>query len=63
MVSMNAPEVPWHAAFPSPNRQEPETITRGELLKMMKEDESVAGKDYLLVDLRGTDHQVGYSLE
>lgn len=63
MASMNAPEVPWHAAFPSPKRQEPETMTRGEVLKMMKDDGSVAGKDYLLVDLRRTDHQVCYSLE
>jgi hypothetical protein len=38
-------------------------MTRGEVLKMMKEDESVAGKDYLLVDLRRTDHQVCYSLK
>ncbi|OPB44515.1 arsenate reductase Arc2 [Trichoderma guizhouense] len=59
MASMNAPEVPWHAAFPSPKRQEPETMTRGEVLKMMKDDGSVAGKDYLLVDLRRTDHQGG----
>lgn len=63
MASVNAPEVPWHAAFPSPKRQEPETMTRAEVLKMMKEDESVAGKDQLLVDLRRTDHQVCYGLE
>lgn len=58
MTSMNIIELPWHAAFPSPRKQEPGAMTRGEVLKMMKDSGSEAGKDYLLVDLRRTDHQV-----
>ncbi|EHK18290.1 uncharacterized protein TRIVIDRAFT_47227 [Trichoderma virens Gv29-8] len=56
---MDTPEAPWHAAFPAPRKQEPGTMTRGEVLKMMRDGGSVAGKDYLLVDLRRTDHQGG----
>ncbi|PTB37390.1 uncharacterized protein TrAFT101_011115 [Trichoderma asperellum] len=59
MTSMNIIELPWHAAFPSPRKQEPGAMTRGEVLKMMKDSGSEAGKDYLLVDLRRTDHQGG----
>lgn len=55
---MDIIEVPWHAAFPSPKKQEPGAMTCGEVLKMMKDSGSEAGKDYLLVDLRRTDHQV-----
>ncbi|KAL7942071.1 Rhodanese-like domain-containing protein [Trichoderma barbatum] len=58
-VAMDAPETPWHTAFPAPRKQEPGTMTRREVLKMMNDRESVAGKDYLLVDLRRTDHQGG----
>lgn len=59
---MDTPEAPWHAAFPAPRKQEPGTITLGEVLKMIRDGESVARKDYLLVDLRRADHQVCLSL-
>ena len=46
---------PWYAAYPAPKSQ-PAGMTREAVLGMMKD--SVAGKDYVLVDLRRADHDV-----
>ncbi|KAJ9130440.1 hypothetical protein NKR23_g12202 [Pleurostoma richardsiae] len=56
-----APEAlaPWYAAYPAPRNSQPAAITREKLLKMIKGSESVAGKDFILVDLRRTDYQGG----
>ena len=55
-----APETPapWHAAYPRPSNPKPDAITREEVLNMMKSGE-VAGRDFILVDLRRTDHEAG----
>ena len=48
---------PWHAAYPTPKNRIPAIITRQEILSMLR----AAGKpqkDFILVDLRRTDHEV-----
>ncbi|KAK0725345.1 Rhodanese-like domain-containing protein [Lasiosphaeris hirsuta] len=47
---------PWHAAYPAP-KSPPKGMSREAVLEMMKE--AVAGKDYVLVDLRRADHEGG----
>ena len=49
---------PWHAAFPPPRNENPGSISREELLQRFKSGEQ-AGVDFLLVDLRRLDHEVG----
>lgn len=55
-----APETPapWHAAYSAPSNPKPDAITREEVLNMMKSGE-VARRDFILVDLRRTDHEAG----
>lgn len=55
-----APETPapWHAAYPAPSNPKPDAVTREEVLNMMKSGE-VAGRGFILVDLRRTDHEAG----
>ncbi|CAG8932818.1 unnamed protein product [Penicillium salamii] len=50
-------EAPWHAAFPAP-KSAPSSISREELLQWMQEGKQ-AGKDFVLVDVRRTDHEGG----
>lgn len=49
---------PWYAAYPTPRNAQPGSLTREELLKMMKASNRVAGRDFVLVDLRRNDHEV-----
>ena len=49
-------EKPWHAAYPAP-KTTAAVITRESLLSWMLEGK-VAGKDFVLVDLRRTDFEV-----
>jgi hypothetical protein len=51
--------VPWHTAYPAPDC-EPTAISREDVLEMLKanDDEAGSGKDFVLVDLRRTDHEV-----
>jgi arsenical-resistance protein 2 len=49
---------PWHAAYPSPLCKTPAAMTRQEVLNMIKDSKNIAGKNYVLVDLRRTDHEV-----
>jgi hypothetical protein len=49
-------EKPWHAAYPAP-KTTAAVITRETLLSWMLEGK-VAGKDFVLVDLRRTDFEV-----
>lgn len=49
--------VPWHAKYPAPEHQ-PGSLTREQLLELMKQVGDVAGADFLLVDLRRNDHEV-----
>jgi arsenical-resistance protein 2 len=52
---------PWHAAYPAPERQ-PGSLTREEVLKLIKEVSSVAKQDFVLIDLRRNDHEVSLAL-
>ena len=56
-----ASTAPWHAAYPAPEHQ-PGTLTREEVLKLMKEVSSVAKQDFVLIDLRRNDHEVSLAL-
>jgi hypothetical protein len=47
---------PWHAAYPA-SRNAASWVTRQTLLSWMKKGK-VAGKDFVLVDLRRTDFEV-----
>ncbi|EEU40605.1 uncharacterized protein NECHADRAFT_19682, partial [Fusarium vanettenii 77-13-4] len=49
---------PWHAKYPAPEHQ-PGSLTREQLLELMKQVGDVAGADFLLVDLRRNDHEGG----
>lgn len=53
------PPPPWHAAYPSPRTTNPQTITRATLLEKLRAGQR-PGVDFLLVDLRRTDHEVRY---
>lgn len=54
---------PWHAAYPTPSDRQPGSITRDAVLELMKNESSIAGKDFVLVDLRRVDHEVSYGTE
>ena len=56
-VNNNTTPPPWHESFPSPRNTEPSAITREELLSLFRNDQQ-PGRDFLLVDLRRTDHEV-----
>jgi hypothetical protein len=48
---------PWYSAYPSPRNVTPKHVTRAELLQRMQMGQK-SGRDFLLIDLRGTDHEV-----
>lgn len=48
---------PWHAAYPAPRNSQPAGLGREKVLAMLKA-ESSSPRDFLLVDLRRTDHEV-----
>lgn len=56
---MSAAETPapWHTAFPAPTNQTPTTISREEVLGLIKQAQSK--KEFLLVDVRRNDHEGG----
>ncbi|KAI9892620.1 MAG: hypothetical protein M1814_001313 [Vezdaea aestivalis] len=56
-VSEQVVEKPWHAIYPAP-KTTAAVITRESLLSWMLEGK-VAGKDFVLVDLRRTDFEGG----
>lgn len=47
---------PWYAAYPPP-KSDPASIRRTELLQWFHEGQK-PGKDFMLIDLRRTDHEV-----
>lgn len=61
MASSTAPaktrEVPWHAAYPAVRALDLPSITCAELLQWYKEGKR-PGSEFVLVDLRRTDHEV-----
>jgi len=56
-MAEGAKEVPWHTAFPAPSKETPDTITAQQLLQGIRAGKR-PGIDFLLVDLRRTDHEV-----
>ena len=51
-------EVPWHAAYPPPRKAEVSSVSQTELLQMFRDGQK-PGRDFILVDLRRSDHEVG----
>lgn len=51
----------WYEAYPEPRNQQPGAITREDLLAKLQQGQK-PGVDFLLVDLRRTDHEVGFIL-
>ncbi len=47
---------PWHARYPEP-KLEAGGITREQVLALLRDSDNVAGKDFVLVDLRRNDHK------
>ena len=58
MASGQSAAAPWHAAYPTPRKTEPSTMSRDELLSLMKKSNGSATTDFLLIDLRRTDNEV-----
>ncbi|CAJ2509035.1 Uu.00g140610.m01.CDS01 [Anthostomella pinea] len=52
---MAAQEPPWYAAYPSPRTTEPASVSREEVLNMLRAGK--IGQDVVLVDLRRNDHE------
>ncbi|KAH6604035.1 hypothetical protein Trco_007481 [Trichoderma cornu-damae] len=60
MASSNQVAVaPWHSVYPPPRDAALKSITREAVLQMMRDGESVAAKDFLLIDLRRIDYEGG----
>jgi arsenical-resistance protein 2 len=50
-------ETPWHAAFPAP-KIAAASISRDDILQWLQGQEHVAGRDFVLVDVRRADFEV-----
>jgi hypothetical protein len=48
---------PWYVAYPEPRNKEPDNISRADLLQRFQAGQK-SGVDFLLIDLRRTDHEV-----
>ncbi|KAK5187901.1 hypothetical protein LTR99_011172, partial [Exophiala xenobiotica] len=46
----------WHDAYPKPRNPLPNVVKRDDLLQWLKDGQK-SGVDFLLVDLRRTDHE------
>lgn len=53
-------EQPWYAAYPTA-RSQPKSITRHEVLQLLKSD-TPPGRSFVLVDLRRTDYEASAQL-
>jgi arsenical-resistance protein 2 len=56
MAATEAPK--WYEAYPVARTQPAPSIQRSRLLELLKQGQ-VPGKDFILVDLRRTDFEVG----
>lgn len=56
-TSKKAAEQPWHALYPVP-KASADSITCERLLSWIVDDRKIAGREYVLIDLRRTDFQV-----
>lgn len=54
-------DTPWQAEFPSPRTTTPDAILREDLLARFEAGQK-GGRDFLLVDVRRTDHEVSQRL-
>lgn len=50
-------QAPWHAAYPDP-KADVVFLSREDVLALLLDPQAVAGKDYVLIDLRRNDHHV-----
>ncbi|KAK6540209.1 hypothetical protein TWF694_009026 [Orbilia ellipsospora] len=58
-MATSTTEAPWHSAFPSPRNSKPESKTREELLRMLKNSPISEKRDFVIVDVRRTDYEGG----
>ncbi|POR38854.1 Uncharacterized protein TPAR_00934 [Tolypocladium paradoxum] len=58
MAFAESSATPWHTAYPPPTKA-PAGMAREAVLEMLKNSDGLAGKDYVLVDLRRADHEGG----
>ncbi|EGP82397.1 unnamed protein product [Zymoseptoria tritici ST99CH_1A5] len=49
-------EKPWHASFPPP-RSNAGTMSPEQLLELLQDERKLPGRDFLLIDLRRSDHK------
>lgn len=52
---------PWHAAYPAPTSTAV-YLPQATALEWMESGEKIVGRDFVLVDLRRNDHEVGFYL-
>lgn len=52
-----APLPPWYVGCPA-SKSEAAAISREDVLLMLRDGKNIAGKDFVLVDLRRNDHEV-----
>ena len=57
-VTVEAEPAPWHAAYPAP-KSNVAAISREDVLGLLRGGKDIAGRDFVLVDLRQNDHEVG----
>lgn len=55
--TMDAP-APWHAAYPTPRNANPDGLSPSQVLDLLQSEGP--GEDFILVDLRRTDHEVSF---
>ena len=58
MAAPPEPEIPWHAALPAPRNQTPSSISRSDVLQLVRQADDASGRDFVLIDLRRLDHEV-----
>ncbi len=53
-------EAPWYAAYPAA-KCTAAPVSRSEVRLWLQDSEDIGRKDFLLVDLRRNDHEVGFN--
>lgn len=56
--STGAAVTPWHTAYPSSRDTQPESLTQKQVLAKLRGGNELLGTNFLLVDLRSSDHEV-----
>jgi hypothetical protein len=52
----------WHEALPAPRNTSPGSITRDELLELLKEGNGEVNQRFVLVDVRRADYEVRFGI-